>query len=148
MKNALRKYRDPFIDIFDGISTFVDEFNYNMFDYPYYRTINNVGKVNIEESENEYKIDVSVPGFTKEDLKIDLNDGVLIVSAEHKSESVDDKKNYSRKEFSKKSFSRSFRIPENITEDVDAKLDNGILSLSIKKKELPPKVDPKKIEIK
>jgi len=144
----LKKYKDPFIDFMGDLSEFVDGFQTSMFDYPYYKTISSVGRVNIDEGENDYIIDVSVPGFSKDEIKINLNEGVITVEAEHKVETSEDKRNYSRKEFTKKSFSRSFRIPENVTNDVDAKMENGILSLSIKKKELPPKTEPKLIEIK
>lgn len=147
MKYALKKYRDPLYGIVDDLSSWVENWNDNLFDYPYYKTINNVGKVNVIENDNDYTIDVSVPGFTKDELKVDLTDGIVTVSGEHKVEKTDEKKNYSRKEFSKKSFSRSFNIPDRV-EEMEAKLENGILSLTLKKKELPPKPEPKMIEIK
>lgn len=147
MKNALRKYRDPFVDLFTEFGNLFEDLNQNFAEYPHYNRCG-IGKVNIHENENDFQIDVSVPGFKKEELTINLENGILNVSAEHESKSVDETKNYSRKEFSKKSFSRSFKIPETLSDDVDAKLEDGILSLTIKKKELPPKAEPKRIDIK
>lgn len=144
MKNKLIDYRDSFGGLLESFDTLLN----NGFEYPYYRSSSNNGRVNINETEKDYAVDISVPGFTKDELKIDFTDGVLMVEGEHKIEVNEEKKNYSRKEFSKKSFSRSFRIPENVTNDIDAKLENGILSISIKKKELPPIQEPKRIEIK
>jgi HSP20 family protein len=144
MKNKLIDYRDSFGGLLESFDALLN----NGFEYPYYRGLSNAGKVNINTTETDYVVDISVPGFTKDELKIDFTDGVLIVEGEHKIETSEEKKNYSRKEFSKKSFSRSFRIPENVTNDIDAKLENGILSIAIKKRELPPVQEPKRIEIK
>lgn len=149
MKHVLKKYKDPFMDMVEDFSSFFEDLGTSsLFEYPYYRTTSNVGKVNVKNDEKEYIIDVSFPGFTKEELNVDLNDGILTVNGEHKVENSEEKKNYSRKEFSKKSFSRSFNIPNTLSEELEAKLENGILSLTIKKKELPPKPEPKRIEIK
>jgi HSP20 family protein len=144
MKNKLIDYRDSFGGLLETFDTLLN----NGFEYPYYRGLSNAGKVNINATDKDYVVDISVPGFSKEELKIDFTDGILMVEGEHKVESNEEKKNYSRKEFSKKSFCRSFRIPDNVTSEIDAKLENGILSISLKKKELPPKQEPKKIEIK
>ena len=152
--NKLRKYREPldsfFEDLGEGFNEVGTELNKvfsnfpNVFEYPYYRTVKTVGQVNLGSDDKEYKVEVSAPGFTKDDLKIELSNSILNIKGEH----TDEKKDYSRKEFVKSSFDRSFRVPENITGEIDAKFENGILTIGIKKKELPPKVEPKKIEIK
>ena len=154
MNNKLKKYKEPldslFEDLGEGFNQFGNDLNKmfadfpTIFDYPYYKTVKTVGQVNLGGDDKEYKVEVSAPGFTKEDLKIELSDNILNIKGEH----IDEKKDYSRKEFAKNSFDRSFRVPENITGEIDAKFENGILTIGIKKKELPPKVEPKKIEIK
>lgn len=108
------------------------------------------GQVNISEGKEGYTIEVSAPGFLKDELTLKIDKDVLTISGEHKEESNDSSDNYTRKEFSKQSFSRSFKIPEDIddTDGFDAKFENGILSVLIKKPKELPKVDPKKIEIK
>lgn len=103
---------------------------------------------NIKHSDKDIKIDVAVPGFKKEDLNIDLEDNVLTISSEKKSEHEEEKKNYSRREYSYSSFSRSFTLPENIQKDgISAECKDGVLTVTINKKQLPEKVN-KKIEIR
>ncbi|MNL58527.1 putative Hsp20 family chaperone [compost metagenome] len=90
--------------------------------------------VNIRDEENSYELEMSAPGFNKEDFKITSEDGLLTISAETSSEHREEKKNYTRKEFASSSFSRSFSLPDNIEEeDVKASYKNGLLKLSLKK---------------
>jgi len=105
----------------------------------------NLGAINIIENDNDYQMEMLVPGFTKEDVKIEIDDDLLIISAKV-ADVIEDK--WNRKEFHKKSFVRSFKIPEDAKEeDIDAKVENGILHLKINKKEEETK-KPKLIEIK
>ena len=104
-----------------------------------------VPAVNVSETENNFTLEFRVPGFSKEDLKIDLEEKTLTVSAEHKVEETKTDSNYVRKEFSYKSFSRSFALPENIDSDaLQAKYENGILNIHIPKK-VEVKIDNKKV---
>ncbi len=106
----------------------------------------NVGKINIIDNENDYIIQVSVPGFKKDEIEIDVNDDILIISSEfEKLEEEND--NFYIKEFVKSSFSRSFYIPENVdVKKIDASMEDGILNVLFPKKE--KKVKDKKINIK
>lgn len=89
---------------------------------------------NIAESDKDYSIDLAVPGFKKEDFKVAVDKDILTISAEAKSESAEEKKDYSRREYNYSSFSRSFRLPDNVKDDaITAKYDNGILKLSLPK---------------
>ncbi|MOA39346.1 putative Hsp20 family chaperone [compost metagenome] len=77
---------------------------------------------------------MSAPGFKKEDFKITSEDGLLTISAETSSEKKEEKKNYTRKEFSSSSFSRSFSLPDDVEDtDVKAHYKDGLLNLSLKK---------------
>lgn len=92
--------------------------------------------VNISEDEKCYCVDVVAPGFKKEDFKINIDDDILTISAETKTESKEEDKNkqYSRREYSHSSFTRSFRLPDNAKDDaVSAKYEDGILELNIPK---------------
>jgi HSP20 family protein len=103
---------------------------------------------NVIENEKEYKLELSVPGFRKDDFNIDIEQGVLTISSERKEESNKEEKNYSRKEFSYSSFSRTFQLPENTDENaVSAKYDNGVLQLVIPKKEITASKPKKQIKI-
>ena len=103
-------------------------------------------RIDIKEDEKEYSITAEVPGYSREEINIEVNNGVLNISSEHKEDKEEKKKDYIYKERSERSFRRAIRIPENIrAEEMNATLNNGLLTLVIPKKELPP---PKKIEIK
>jgi HSP20 family protein len=92
--------------------------------------------VNILETENSYKIELAVPGLTKEDFKIELKKDNLSVWAEKKVEQTEEQKNYTRREFQYNSFARSFVLPEGIdAEKINAEYLNGILNITIGKKE-------------
>ena len=101
--------------------------------------------VNVIDNANNYEIEVAAPGIKKEDFKVHIEKGLLTISGQTDNEKEEKNKNYTRKEFSSKSFTRSFTLPENINEEaVNAKYDNGVLKLTLTKK---IKVDPKKKEI-
>ncbi|OEK01004.1 hypothetical protein BFP97_05530 [Roseivirga sp. 4D4] len=103
---------------------------------------------NVKENENEYIIDLAAPGMAKGDFKIDIENGALTISSEKEEESEDKSDDYTRKEFSYSSFTRSFRLPESINEDkIKAKYENGVLVVSLPKKEEAKKLSTKK-EIK
>jgi HSP20 family protein len=104
--------------------------------------------VNIREDNKNYVLDFAIPGFDKKDLKIDLNEDVLTISAETKNESEDNKDGYSRKEFSYKAFTRSFYIPDDVNrEKIEANYKDGILTVSLSKHEEEKNKITKKIEI-
>lgn len=95
-----------------------------------------VPAVNIIENEKKYSIEVSAPGFDKQDFKIEVEKGVLKISGEHKTDKKEEESNFTRREFNYGSFSRSFNISESIDEEkIDAKYENGILKLHLPKKE-------------
>lgn len=114
-------------------SAMEDFFNTDFFNKPF-TTTELLPAVNIRDEEDSYELEMSAPGFNKEDFKITSEDGLLTISAETSSEHKDEKKNYTRKEFTSSSFSRSFSLPDNIEEeDVKASYKNGLLKLSLKK---------------
>ncbi|MBD1386593.1 Hsp20/alpha crystallin family protein [Mucilaginibacter rigui] len=90
--------------------------------------------VNIRETKNYYKLDVAVPGFKKDNFNITTEDGMLTISAETSKEEKEEKENYTRQEFSCSSFTRSFKLPDNVEEDhISANYQNGLLQLELKK---------------
>ena len=98
--------------------------------------------VNICEDETSYQVDVVAPGFRKEDFKINMDDDLLTISAEQKQEQSEggDGRQYSRREYSYSSFTRSFQLPENTQADaINAKYEDGILKIAIPKTEQKPK---------
>ncbi|HTD98048.1 MAG TPA: Hsp20/alpha crystallin family protein [Mucilaginibacter sp.] len=100
------------------------------------RFINKIPAVNIAETENEFHIELAVPGLKKEDFKISLDKNVLSVSAEKKIENIDESKKYSKREYSYNSFVRSFTLPETADyAKIDAEYTDGVLKLNVAKKE-------------
>ena len=102
-------------------------------------------KTDIREKEGSYELDVDLPGFKKEDLKLQLENGYLTISAVRntKKDEKDEKGKYIRQERYSGAVSRSFYVGESITEeDIHAKFEDGILKLSI------PKEDAKAVEAK
>ena len=100
------------------------------------RFVNKTPAVNIAETENEFHIELAVPGLKKEDFKISLDKNVLSVSAEKKAENVEEGKKYSKREYSYCSFARSFTLPETADQGkIVAEYTDGILKLNVAKKE-------------
>lgn len=104
-----------------------------------------VPAVNVHETENAFEMELNVPGRKKEDFKINLENGQLTISFEKKEENTANGAKTLRREFSYQSFKRSFNLDETIdTENIQAKYENGILYLTLPKKE---QAKPSKKEI-
>ncbi len=105
----------------------------------------NLMKTDVKETETGYELDIDLPGFKKDEISAHLEDGYLTVSAA-KGVDKDEKDNegrYIRRERYSGSMTRSFYVGNAVTEeDIKAKYEDGILSLSI------PKKDPKAVEAK
>ena len=95
-----------------------------------------VPAVNIAETENAFEIALAVPGLKKEDIKINLDKNVLSVSAEKKTETTDENKKFSKREYNFNAFSRSFTLPQSAdSSKIEAEYVDGILTLTVAKKE-------------
>ena len=97
------------------LSDFFD--NDRFFDADWLRK-QSVPAVNVKETEKTFEIELAAPGLTKKDFEISVDNGMLTISSEKKEEKEEKEKNYTRKEFSYSSFSRSFTLPENVNESV------------------------------
>lgn len=129
--------------------SFLDRFFENdMFDWSnrnYSNTNTTLPAVNIKEDTEGFEVEMSVPGFEKNDFKIEFGNSLLTISSEKKIEKeTKDSQQFTRREFSYQSFSRSFSLPETVDgEKIAAKYENGILFVNIPKKE---EVKPKPIK--
>jgi HSP20 family protein len=137
----------PTLSDFFGASPF---FTPNLFDVDLdlpLRLGSNVPRANISETSKEYQIELAAPGLTKKDFKIETDNGVLTISAE-KEEKTETKNGYTRTEYSYNSFSRSFTLPENSKPDnINAKYEDGILKLTVPKKEVTVSKPKKEIAV-
>lgn len=105
--------------------------------------------VNVKETDEFFEVEVAAPGMEKNDFKIELNNDLLTISSEKKVEKEDKEgEQYTRREFSYQSFSRSFTLPNTTdTEKIGAKYEDGILKVNIPKKEEAKPKPPKKIAV-
>lgn len=128
-----------------GENLFDDMFNdFAMFDpfagrdVLYGKRAKNLMKTDVRETENSYELDIDLPGFKKEELELHLQDGYLTVSAAKglDKNQKDNEGRYIRRERYSGQCSRSFYVGDALTEeDIHAKFEDGILRLSIPKKE-------------
>lgn len=118
-----------------------------LFNTPFFRNAN-LPAVNIKDNAKSYDLELAVPGYKKDELKVNVQDGVLTISSEKQKESEEDKNGYTRREFSYRSFERSFQLPENVDADnVKASFTDGVLKLSIPKTKALPERKGKEVRI-
>ncbi len=130
-----KNYSSIFGDIFSDF--FSDAMTRSNSDWP---------KVDIEENEKEYVFNVDLPGIKKEDVNIELNGDVLVISGEKKEEKSVEERKYHLKESFCGTFRRSFKMPDAIdSEKSEASFENGILTLKVPKSDASK---TRKIEIK
>ena len=102
--------------------------------------------VDITEDEKEYLIKAQLPEVKKDDMKVSVQDGILTIAGERKSEKEERNKKFHRVEWAYGSFSRSFTLPEDADADkVAGDFKDGVLKVHVPKSE---KAKPKKIEVK
>jgi HSP20 family protein len=105
-------------------------------------------KANIRETEDAFTIELAVPGLTKEDISITLNQQYLIISAQANLIETMPNTEYYQKEFDYQQFSRTFIVPLSVDrERITASCQNGILTLKLPKKEEAKPKPAKQIEV-
>ena len=123
----------------------------DLFNTPFFtRSEANMMKTDIKEHDGGYELTVDLPGVKKDDIKAELNDGYLTITAENNSskDEKDEKGKYICRERYSGSYSRSFYVGYAVTEeDIKAKFENGTLTLDIPKKEALPEKQNKYIAI-
>ena len=129
MMNAIiRKKQSPFTGLWSNI---LDQDFFGMPSYEHAE--HTLPKVNIIEDNNEYKIELAVPGFEKNDFNIEVDDDVLSISLEKEMNATT---TYNKREFNFGSFKRAFNLPESAhSAKISANYTSGILNILIPKKE-------------
>ena len=136
MTNALDFFgtKDLFDFGFNPIKTFFGDFVPANF--------TNSPKVNVKETDKAYEIEIANPGFSKDETNIKVENGIIYVSmtSESKKGQEDDQHKYHVKQWSKSSYQESWNLPENVIEDqITAKNNDGVLTITLPKKEEEPK---------
>lgn len=140
IKNNNQKFPSLFSDLLDYDKFFGNDF-FKGFE-------NTLPAANVIEGEKSYKIELAIPGFKKEDIKVNIENEILTINAEAKTEKDEKNEKYTRKEFSYNSFSRSFQLPKTANSDkVNAKYEDGLLKLEVAKKEEAIQQGKKQINI-
>lgn len=120
----------------------------DILEFPVFRWENNqtlAPRVNIKEDDEQISMIFEVPGMEKDEIKINVKEGVLTLSGERKVELEDKKNGFVRAEFQSGSFKRSFTLPDTVnTEKIQADYKNGLLTVVLPKLE---EVKPKEIDI-
>lgn len=132
-------------DYFDIDSIFENFFNDAVFP-SFYRTGSQM-RVDIREAEKEFILEAELPGFCKDDVHIEATDDRLTISVKGKEQKEEDEKAYVRKERKALSMERSFAISNLATDKISAKMENGILTVTLPKLE-PVQPETRKIDIK
>ena len=137
-------------DLFGFPGSFLGNRNWDLpsvFNAPFFRHTA-MPAVNIKDNPKSYDLEMAVPGYKKDDLKVNVEDNILTISAEMKKESEAEKNGYTRREYSCSSFRRSFSLPENTDGDnVKASFADGVLKLSIPKTQAQPAKRGKEVKI-
>lgn len=131
---------------------FDDFFNRELFNWGnnnFSTTSTTVPSVNIKETADHFEVEVAAPGMEKKDFNITLNGNLLTISSSKQYEDEQKEQNYTRREFSYKSFQRSFDLPKDVVDadKINARYENGLLHLTIPKKEEAKQKAPRMIEI-
>ncbi|HTQ27114.1 MAG TPA: Hsp20/alpha crystallin family protein [Puia sp.] len=137
--NSLIKNRDWFPTLYDD---FFKPFN-DWFDTGNVLSgrVMTIPAVNITEGKDDYKISVAAPGMKKEDFNIDVEGNMLTISCEKEENKEEKDSRQTRREYNYSSFSRSFTLPDEVFQDkIDATYNNGVLNLTLPKKEEAKKV--------
>ena len=131
---------------------FDDAFSRELFNWGnnnYSSTRTTVPSVNIRETAENFEVEVAAPGMEKTDFNIRLDNNILTISSAKERQEETKEDNYTRREFSYQSFQRSFELPKNVVDDegINARYENGLLRLTIPKKEEAKQKAPRIIEI-
>ena len=136
-RSSLPSFVDEFFGM-DMVSNFLND----------YQTGINIPAVNIIEGKEDFRIEVAAPGLDKNDFSIDVKNNMLFISCEKEEKREDENEKIMRREFSYSSFSRSFSLPNTVnTDKISAKHRDGVLTISIPKRDEAKERPPKKIAI-
>jgi HSP20 family protein len=105
----------------------------------------NVPAVNIKDNRDDFIVSMAVPGMRKDDFRIDVEGSMLTISCEKEEKKEEKETKFTRKEYNYSSFSRSFTLPDEVNrEKIDAHYEDGVLKLSLPKKEEAKKLTTNK----
>lgn len=143
----IRPNHNPVKDVFQDF--FNSAVNRTLSDYLNVEAPLTQPSVNIKETADDFKIELAAPGLEKNDFNLSIEKDKLHISAQKEEKREENTENFTRKEFSFNSFTRSFDLPNTLmTDKVAANYENGILTIQLPKKPEAKPQPAKQIEIK
>lgn len=132
---------------------FDDFFNRELFNWGnqnHSSTSTTVPSVNIRETSGNFEVEVAAPGMDKKDFRITLDGNLLMISSMRENAAESGDETYTRREFSYQSFRRNFTLPKDVVDEqaIEARYENGLLRLTIPKREEARLKEPRMIEIR
>ena len=104
--------------------------------------------VNVKDNDEEFVVEMAVPGLQKSDFDLNVDNNLLSISAELETNTDDSNENYTRREFGYSSFKRTFSLPESVeTDNISAKYEEGILKVTLPKRDEAKKKPLRQIKI-
>ncbi len=135
-----------------SLSSWVDNFFENNLGTEFMSNFNTgitLPAVNIKETNDQFVLELAIPGMKKSDFSIEVDNKILSISSEVKTENQMEESTYTRREFGYSSFKRTFTLPDTVESDrVNAHYRDGILLVMLPKREEAKQKPPKRIEIK
>lgn len=131
-------FRDNLFDDMFDFDDFDKEFN-RMMRPLYGKHAQNMMKTDVRETDNSYELDIDLPGFKKDEIKVELDNGYLSISAAKGLDKNEENKDgkYIRRERYAGAMNRTFYVGDNLTQqDIQAKFEDGILKISVPKKDV------------
>ncbi|WP_255501687.1 Hsp20/alpha crystallin family protein [Olivibacter sp. SDN3] len=146
MMSLMRRSGNNFPSIFDD---FLNQDLFNWGNANFSSTSTTIPSVNVRETTDSYEVEMAAPGMKKEDFKVELDGNLLTISSSREQQEKKEDNGYSRKEFSYQSFRRSFNFPKDVVDEdkIEAKYVDGLLRLTIPKKEEARRKGPRLINI-
>ena len=131
--------RDLGFGTFPSLTSWVDDIINNNFGSEFVSNFNTgitLPAINVHETDNDFVVEMAVPGMKKSDFDISIDNQVLSISAETKSDTEESDKVYTRREFGYSSFKRTFKVPKSVnSEKISAEYTEGILKLVLPKRD-------------
>lgn len=131
---AMRRFRNEFDSLFTDLFQELLNDNRDVISFEDIQPKVSFPKINVSETDDSYSVEIAIAGFNKEDVKLELKDNCLIMSADKKEESSDEDSSYLRKEISSRSFRRVVKFVDKI-ESASADYRDGLINVNLKKKE-------------
>tara|TARA_R110000868_G_scaffold56488_2_gene174754 strand:- start:1074 stop:1577 length:504 start_codon:yes stop_codon:yes gene_type:complete len=151
IKKGDKKTTEPIFNALPSLPSWFDDFLGTGFGNEFMSNFNSgltLPAVNVMDTVNDFIVEMAVPGLQKSDFDINIDNNVLSIGVEKRTELNEDKQNYTRREFGYSSFKRTFAIPESVNiEKISASYNDGIMKVVLPKREEAKKKPARNIKI-